>query len=620
MSRYAGITIILVFLLCLSSVSLTALAPIPDVGPSGCVPAPGMPCGSTSGSSGTKTTTQQATQTKTTTPQTGGYTATKPDEGERTTDTGIPQHVEIAIKNYKNPGWGIVYDVYTGELPDDQACPPVDIMDCYNQCGDRKYGDCLDPCEEWYEPLAKQWQECYAAWNARHNQLMEAYLMQENQGYVCYGDDCSDEEEIDVPDDLKDSVSDNKRGASSPMAQLVAQIILLTDEAMTPGQTRDFTALLDLLNKAATSKTMSDAELEHFIGSLQKYLAGRIPFVTGTEDYTALTSAMVSLGVAIDEAKARGNTQLVNRLQSDFEKAVNDVIITIEKNKLEKGSQLTKEQIGWADNVIDGMTQGAKQMRNLGQNANADKAQKLASDLKGALDTSVGNVMDTTEVQLDLDDSKQRTIIEEMERKQSKPSVNKKYINQKLDEARVRVQEMLEANYRKTMTLEEFEAKNADYQASRDAAVNIFKEVLSQDKGNTEANFALGTIYRKENRKEDAKELYERAILGASPQDRQILINGMKDPELTARVLEGAGLAQLPNKGKVMNHVRTDTINENAYADKAKEELAYFTTKISKGLAILGDNPFSNAYGTVKGLFVEQRDNANVNEVAYGTP
>ncbi|HII71364.1 TPA: tetratricopeptide repeat protein, partial [Candidatus Woesearchaeota archaeon] len=533
MSKKVCITIILALSLCLASIPIFALAPIPDVGPSGCVPAPGMPCGTNTGSG--------STPQKTTTPtkpyqQTGGYTATKPDEPKteqpKKEDIG---KVEIIIHNHVGE-IGEVYDVYTGERPLDETCPSIHTVDCIKKCGWQTYYECQKPCFEENQRLGEEWTKCYHAWSDRHSQLLEAY----NQQHYCGDEGCP--EDIEVPSDLKDAVADKP---VSDVNQQIRGLLGLVNIAMTAGEIRDFSKQLELLNKAMLSKQMTNQELEQFVDSLQKYLVTRIPAITDQAELTAVASAMASLSLAMEEAKTRGDKQMLERLKTGFERSVNDVIALIEKNKLENGKSLSKGQIEWADNMIDALNQAMKQMKALGNQEAATKAQMISNDLRDALNSATDNRLDVVAAQLDIDDSMQRTMTEEKKKlEQKKGTTNQRLINEKLDEARAKVQEMLEAKYRKTMTLEEFEAKNRDYQSNRDAVVNIFKDVLSQQPTNEEANFALATIYRQDNRKAEAKEFYERAIMGSAPNTRQTLINGIKDEGLKQEVLIGLGLAE----------------------------------------------------------------------------
>jgi|GEM_PF-6330761 len=610
MAKEVKIALILAILLCLSSTSITALASIPDVGPSGCVPAPGLPCGTDTGSSGGNT--QKTTSTKTTTPQTGGYTATKADE--RTTEEEIPEKVEISIKNHQDPTAGYYYDVYVGEEPLDKACPTLETVDCWKKCGPQN-NECFSPCLDVQQKKIDAWTACYNAWSKKHGQLIDAYYAQHKCGDAYCLDD---EETIEVPSDLKDSVADNNKVEQSELDRLGLAVNALMNKALSEGETRDFSKNLAMLNKAAKSKQMSDADLEKFIGYLQKYLAQRIPRMTLQDEVGTIASALTSLSVAMNEAKARGNTQLINRLSSDFEKDINDVIMIIEKNKLEKGQKLTKEQIEWADDVIDGMKQGIKEMKFFGQKENAAKAEKLSNDLRDALKSSTDNKLDATAAQLDLRQSKDMTVTEEMERaEQNKKTSNKKMVEQKLDLARAKVQEMLEAKYRKPMTQDEFAQKNKDYQESRDDVVNLFIDVLEQEPSNQEANFALATIYRKENRKSDAAVFYERAILGADKNTQQIFIKGIRDDELRQQVLQDIGLKAPPSKAnKVMNALYESVTSENPDAPPAQASTIFDITRLSKGFSILSEDYFKKPYKTVKGLFTEEGENKNVNEAA----
>jgi len=306
--------------------------------------------------------------------------------------------------------------------------------------------------------------------------------------------------------------------------------------------------LLNALSSVNTGK-MTDWQLEDYIRGLQPMVLNALLSMRDPIDAMKATWYIGALNKAMETEKQRGNNEALTRLQKDYYGTVEAAANAFEAQKIKTGT-LDREELAGLAAMAKGLNLAVAEYKQNSEPEKATKAQDTISKIKASFDKNKEESQFIAKQMLDTETIAAFNLqneIGDFEARQA--AASQEGYDTKIGKATEAYINMLESRDKMFQSKDSDEIAQLQKQVhdSKIEAISQFQSILESDKYDSRANFALGTIYRKEGDSETARVLYGRALLGLKgTKDFDRMSAGIKNEALRHQVLADLGVTVQP--------------------------------------------------------------------------
>jgi hypothetical protein len=425
-------------------------------------------------------------------------------------------------------------------------CPECDTIQeaCTAGCSDT-YDTCCDDCYAASDTCGNNCGDC-SSFTDKADSMDRAIAQKENERYA--------EPPVEIPEvpTIPEAPETLETGIGEDTEEVQDFDSILENAKQTLDNAQDVKQLnLMLLNTLSSVNTrkMTDWQLEDYIRGLQPMVLNALLSMHDSIDAMKATWYIGALNKAMETEKQRGNYEALTRLQKDYYDTVEAAANAFEAQKIKSGT-LDREELASLAAMAKGLNDAVAEYKQNGEPEKATKAQDTISQIKASFSNNKEESQFIAKEMLDTETTAAFNLQNDIGDFEARQAAAKEAgYDEKINKATEAYVKMLENRDKmfQSKDIDEIAQLQKQVYDSKIEAISQFQSILESDEYDSRANFALGTIYRKEGDSETARVLYGRALLGLKgTKDFDKMSAGIKNEALRHQVLADLGVTVQP--------------------------------------------------------------------------